>query len=220
MEELTLSQALVDLADPLAEGSDEADHLGRLCHAAARVLQADEAIVHLARGDGLALAAASHPERPLPERLADPQDGPAATSFQVGVPVHVADAVPGRPTTTLLSVPLRRAGQRLGVLTLVRLTTAAFTAEQARGAQALADIGAIRLSAARALAEAETLSLQLRHALDSRILIEQAKGVIAANDGMDMDAAFTQLRTYSRRNGVRLRDAALAVVEGRLKLNP
>lgn len=217
MEEL--SRALVELADPMIDGQDEAAYLQRLCRAAQRVPHADEALVHLA-GDGLSLVARSHPDRPLPERLAGSQDSPAVTAHEVGMPVHVADDAPGRPPATLLSVPLRRAGIGLGALTLARWEYSSFNPEQVRAARALADIAAIRLSAARALAASETLAGQLRHALDSRILIEQAKGVIAAGDGMDMDVAFGKLRTYARHNGIHLRDVALAIVEGRLTLTP
>lgn len=220
MEELTLSRMLVELSDPLPEGLDETGYLRRLCRACTEVLGADEAVVHLAAGEDLVPAALSHPGRPLPERLADPEDGPAVTAFDIGVPVHVADAAPDRPETTLLSLPLQHAAQRLGALTLIRRGPSAFSPDEVRAAQALADIAAIRLAAARALAAADTLARQLRHALESRILIEQAKGVIAAGDGFDMDAAFIRLRTYARHNGIKLRDVALAIVEGRLHLAP
>ncbi len=69
---------------------------------------------------------------------------------------------------------------------------------------------------ARELEQSRRVAEQLRHALDSRIVIEQAKGVIAQNRGISVEDAFGRLRSHSRKNNLKLHDVARAVVEGRL----
>ncbi|MEC4018562.1 ANTAR domain-containing protein [Streptomyces sp. H27-D2] len=59
-----------------------------------------------------------------------------------------------------------------------------------------------------------TLSAQLQAALESRVVIEQAKGIIAARGGVSMDAAFARLRAHARRHGIRLTTLAHGVIDG------
>jgi AmiR/NasT family two-component response regulator len=59
---------------------------------------------------------------------------------------------------------------------------------------------------------------QLGHALESRIVIEQAKGILSAREGMDMAQAFARLRNHARRNNLRLVDVARSVVDGGLRI--
>jgi len=83
---------------------------------------------------------------------------------------------------------------------------------------ALAAVAAARMAAERALDEALALTGQLQRALDSRVVIEQAKGIVAARDSLDMSHAFDLLRRYSRTRGRKIHDVARDVVEGRLQL--
>jgi len=97
--------------------------------------------------------------------------------------------------------------------------TLPLAADDALVIQALADIATIAIIQERALAAAETLTEQLQGALNSRIVIEQAKGVVAQSRHLEMEPAFALLRSHARDNHVRLTDLAHAVVTGRLDPN-
>ena len=84
-------------------------------------------------------------------------------------------------------------------------------------AQALADVATIAIVQHRAADDAQALAEQLQLALDSRIVIEQAKGVIAEQAGLGMDEAFACLRGYARRRGRLLAEVAHDVVERRIR---
>jgi AmiR/NasT family two-component response regulator len=84
------------------------------------------------------------------------------------------------------------------------------------GARAFADVATIAILQHRAAAEAQVLNDQLNHALNSRIVIEQAKGMVAERKGLDMEAAFATLRTHARNHNLRLVDVATDVISGAL----
>jgi AmiR/NasT family two-component response regulator len=82
--------------------------------------------------------------------------------------------------------------------------------------RALADVATIALIQERALREARLLAEQLHRALNSRVVIEQAKGVLAGLANVDMDTAFKLLRGYARAENLLLVDVARDLAEGRL----
>jgi AmiR/NasT family two-component response regulator len=83
-------------------------------------------------------------------------------------------------------------------------------------AQALADVATIAILQHRATLQAQVINQQLQHALNSRVVLEQAKGMVAERAGLDMEQAFTALRTYARNHNLRLVDVAEAVIGGTL----
>lgn len=95
---------------------------------------------------------------------------------------------------------------------------AAVSVEDASVAQGLADVATIGILQERAVREQNAARVQLQAALESRVVIEQAKGVVAQLKGWDMDSAFRALRDYSRANNVLLRDVAELVVSRRLTI--
>jgi AmiR/NasT family two-component response regulator len=84
------------------------------------------------------------------------------------------------------------------------------------GAQALADVATIAILAHRASLEAQVVNQQLQYALNSRIVIEQAKGMVGERLGLNMELAFAALRTYARNHNVRLVDVSRSVIDGTL----
>jgi AmiR/NasT family two-component response regulator len=86
----------------------------------------------------------------------------------------------------------------------------------ARVAQALTNVATIAILQERALRHSTVVREQLQGALNSRVVIEQAKGVLSHQAGLDMDGAFHLLRSHARRRNERLGDVALAVVNGQL----
>ncbi|MFK4484825.1 ANTAR domain-containing protein [Curtobacterium sp. AB7] len=116
------------------------------------------------------------------------------------------------------SMPLRLRTTAIGSLNLFRRTAQPFDLANAAAAHALADIAAITITQQRALDTAVTTQAQLQAALESRKVIEQAKGWVASRNLLDTDTAFTLLRDHARRNQLPLTEVALAVLAGRITL--
>ena len=111
-------------------------------------------------------------------------------------------------------VPVPFQGRNVGAINLYAGTTHAWTTDEFAAARVLADLAGGYLINAHLLGEAQTLAAQLQFALDSRIIIEQAKGMMAGRHGMTPDAAFEVLRSYARSNQLKIRDVARDVVSG------
>ena len=107
----------------------------------------------------------------------------------------------------------------LGALNLYSVTPQPLSTDHVAVAQGLADIATIGLLHERALHDQKLLAGQLQNALQSRILIEQAKGVLSARAGTSVESAFALLRTHARRTGQPLTGVAEAVVAGRLAVD-
>lgn len=113
---------------------------------------------------------------------------------------------------------MRLRSEVIGALNLFSVGLGELDPTTIRLGQALADVATIGLLQARAIRHHEVLTEQLQAALNSRIVIEQAKGVIAERQGLDMDQSFTLLRTAARSTNRRLSDLAEEVVSGRTVL--
>jgi transcriptional regulator with GAF, ATPase, and Fis domain len=113
------------------------------------------------------------------------------------------------------AIPMRLRGQIIGSLNLFRNHEGALNKADAIAAQAMADVATITVLQERTVRDGSIVNVQLQRALDSRIIIEQAKGVIAQSQGIDMQAAFDLIRRESRRRSVALTAIATQIVEGR-----
>ncbi|GAA2554419.1 GAF and ANTAR domain-containing protein [Winogradskya consettensis] len=154
------------------------------------------------------------------------REGPCLEAFRTGHSVVNADlpAAGGRwplfaPRAvaagfqSVHAFPLRVRREVIGALNVFGTAVGAdFDDSDVPIVQALADVAAIGLLQQRALLREQTLTDQLQRALESRVIIEQAKGVIIRAYGVSPDEAFTLIRTYSRRNSRRIADLALAIV--------
>jgi GAF domain-containing protein len=231
--ERRLTTAFVTLADTLVAGYDVVDLLQTLVDTCADLLDASAAGIMLADHDGELAVVASTSER---SRLVEMMQlssgfGPCVECFTTGNPVTVSDvddlgdrwpgfreAAIGQGFHSVHGVPLRLRGQIIGTLNLFRTQTGELSAEDIAVAQGLADVATIGILQERALREADIARGQLQHALDSRVLIEQAKGVVAHTRSVDMDGAFRALRAYARSNNMNLRDVADLVVKREISL--
>ncbi len=117
---------------------------------------------------------------------------------------------------SVLAVPLRLRTSTIGSLNLFGRATGALRGEDAVVARALADVATIGILQERAISDGRVLSEQLERALGSRVLIEQAKGVVSQTRQVPVDEAFAILRNYARHHNERLRDVAERVVERRI----
>lgn len=224
----------VELADTLAGGYEVGDLLQFLVDRCGQLLLAENAGVLLESPGGRApaLAAATSQEMLDIEDLEIGfQQGPCLEAYETGTTVLVEDLATCRDrwpdfTPRILEIgmrsacafPLRLRDDRIGALNLYRSELSAYADHEIRLGQALADIAAVGILNERAVFEAEHRSRQLQRALDSRVVIEQAKGVVAERHEVELRTAFEALRRHARRHNRKLRAVCLDVIEGRLEV--
>jgi len=225
--EAQLARAFVRLADTLAGDFDVVDFLHGLSDDSVQILDAEAAGVMLAdaRG-GLRLVASSDERMRLLEifELQDEQ-GPCVDAFSTGQPVQAgaADSRARWPEFAphafeagfrmMCAVPLRLRRDVIGALNLFRGSDELFNEAELDIAKAMGEIAAIGLIQERALRERTLLTEQLQSALNSRIIVEQAKGMLAEYLAVSMDDAFQLLRTFSRDHNRKLSIVARDVIE-------
>ena len=112
------------------------------------------------------------------------------------------------------AVPMRLRGQTIGALNLFRSDEGLLNDIDVGAAQAFADVATIAVLQHRAIAEAQSVNEQLTAALNSRIIIEQAKGIVAERTGLTMELAFNKLRSYARSHNALLMDVARSIIDG------
>ena len=230
--ERRLTRAFVELADTLVDDYDIIDLLDRLVGAAVDLLAADAAGILLAdpRGE-LRVVAASSEDAQLMELLQlQSGEGPCMECFRTAAPVTVLDlddasdrwplfirAVAQRGAfRSVHALPLRLRGQAVGALNLFHARPGGLPPDDLVLGQALADVATIGILQEQAIRRGEVVNEQLQTALNSRVVIEQAKGVLAQHGGSTMDQAFERLRGYSRANNLRLSEVARSLVDGAL----
>lgn len=112
------------------------------------------------------------------------------------------------------AIPLRLRGVTIGSLNLFNEHEGALNESDATAAQALADVATISVLQERVIRDSTVIREQLQRALDSRVVIEQAKGVISHTHQLDMDAAYRLIRQHSRSTQTSLSVVAAGVVDG------
>lgn len=229
--ERELATAFVDLADTLVSDYDVADLLYRLVEHSVRLLDVAEAGLLLSdqRG-GLHVMASSDEKTKLLELFQlQADEGPCLECYHSGQQVAVADladtvqrwpsfapAALGEGYRAVHAFPLRLRADTIGALNLFNTHPGALAGDDLHIAQALADTATIGILQERTIQRGESIVEQLEGALHSRVLIEQAKGVLAERGSLNMDEAFRRLRAHSRNASVRLTDLAHDVVTGKL----
>lgn len=226
--EALLAETFVVLADTMVSDFDVVEFLSQLSQRCIELFDAGEAGVMLADAEGhMQLAASSSHAMHLLELLEIQHDeGPCPDAYRTGIVVHCTDL---RDATTRWpifapealdagflcahAVPMRLRDDTIGALNLLGRAPGPLPPDDILAAQALADVATIGILHHRASREQQLLTDQLQYALDSRIVIEQAKGVISHYLDVDMDDAFAVLRRYSRHHNARLVDTAQSVVD-------
>ncbi|MCW2739430.1 GAF and ANTAR domain-containing protein [Nocardioides sp.] len=221
-----LARVLVEVADTLIDEFDLIDFLQRVTTHASDLVGAGICGLMLADHRRRLQLMASSDERVEMLELfqVQTQEGPCQDCFHTGRPVAVAnlrDAEDRWPHFAPLALeagfnaihafPMRLRGQAIGALNMFAVDAGPMQESDVRVVQALADIATIALLQERAVTRAEVLSEQLQSALNSRIVIEQAKGYLAQVHGESPDEAFARMRTYCRRHGLRLGQVASGV---------
>jgi GAF domain-containing protein len=224
--ETRINAAFVSVADTLTTNFDVVDLLHTLVEECTEILdvQAGGLMLIDSRGQ-LQLMASTSEEADLVEvmQLAALR-GPCIQCFHTGTAVSVPDieesgdqwpefrtAALEQGFHSVHATPMKLRGEVIGTMNLFGTEVGAITTRDAGVAQALADVATIGILQERIIREGPVLAEQLHEALDSRILIEQAKGVIAHSASVNMDEAFAILRSYARNHNLTLRGVAQAI---------
>jgi len=222
---------IVELADSLVDDFDVVELLRLLTDRCVDVLGADAAGILLLGPEGeLRVVASSNEAVRMLELLeVQAEDGPCLECLRTGAPVVNADLGGARGRwpcfapeaaaagySVVHAVPMRLRGTVIGALNLFDVEARPEGDDVAGGAQALADIATIAILQHRAVTEARSLNAELHEALNSRVAIEQAKGVLAERQGIGMEEAFARIRNHATSHGLRLADVAQAIVSGTL----
>jgi GAF domain-containing protein len=222
-----VSAAFVRIADTLVADYDVVDLLHILVDESVGLLDAAAAgLLLVDPGGDLQVMASTNEESQLVEVLQQQAgEGPCVDCFRTGAVVSIDDIAatgarwPQFKTSALSqgflsvhAVPMRVRNRTIGAMNLFRREVGPINHEDAAIAQAFADVATISILQERAIRESAVVNEQLQRALNSRILIEQAKGVISQVNNVDMNAAFALLRSYARAHSQALNETAEKVI--------
>jgi hypothetical protein len=226
MDGQLLSETFVELTDTMAAGFDVIDFLHVLTDRGVLLLDVSAAGPLLAdpRGQLRVVAASSETVRLLELFRQQNDQGPCLDRFRVGRPdateglaaearrwPRFAAAAQQAGFAAVQAPPMRLPDQVIGALNLFRAVPGAFDPADIRIGQALADVATISLLHERSMRHGDTLNEQLQTALNSRVIIEQAKGKLAGRLGLDMNQPFDVLRNHARARNQRPSDLAQAL---------
>ena len=229
--EARIAETFVELSDALVDDFDVIELLHVLAARCVELLDLDAAGLVMADVNGSLRTVAASDERTRALEQAEIQSGqgPCVDCFRSGEPLVNVDlrsargrwpgfapqaVAAGLGTSSVL--PLRLRTNVVGALNLLR--TGALDEADLRLAQAMAGAATISILAYRTIRRGELLGAQLQNALDSRVVIEQAKGVLAERSRIGVDEAFRRLREYARSHNRSLSDLAAEVVSGAIDL--
>ena len=221
-----LATVFVEVADTLVDEFDVIEFLQMLTERVAGFFPTGEVGLMLGDHRGrLNFVAASNENARLLELIQlQYDDGPCLEAFQSGRPVtnvKLSGAAARWPAfapeafaagfESVHAFPLRLRGEVIGAMSVFASASALDEADT-HIVQSLADVAVIGLLQERAIRRGEVLTEQLQTALTSRIVIEQAKGIVAQARGVTPDEAFVRIRSYARSHNRRLGDVATTVV--------
>jgi GAF domain-containing protein len=224
-----LTHLFVDVADTLVADFDVVDFLTTLCEHATVVSGADAVGIMLTdhRGELRFMAASNDAGRNLELAQLRLGEGPCLDCVRTTEPVVNTDLTLAGTTWpefapyaieagfhSVHAFPMRLRDQAIGALNLFAMSEMRFEPGEVRVVQSLADVATIAILQERSIARAEALTEQLQGALNSRIVIEQAKGALARQEGITVDEAFERMRERARSSRQRLVDVAAIVLTG------
>jgi ANTAR domain/GAF domain len=228
-----LLETFARLADTLVDDYDVVELLQMLVDTCRDLLDTTAAGILLSdsRGELELVASTSEAGRLVEMMQLSAEAGPCIESFRSGRPVSVPDialtgdewrqfreAALAQGFRSVDALPLRLRDSTIGTLNLLRATPGAAQDDDILAAQAFADVATIGILHERSIRESAVLSSQLQAALNSRIVIEQAKGVVSHTQGVSIDEAFTLMRAYARSHSLGLSVVAARLVDRSLRL--
>jgi hypothetical protein len=233
--EALLARTFVELADTLVDDFDVVELLTLLARRCVEMLDVAAAGLMLVSAEGdLRVVASSSEEMRLVELFEiQSQEGPCPECYRTGEASVTEEIMADDVRWPLFgpvalkagfraahALPMRLRGVTIGALNLFRTEAGGLDKSDLVAAQALADVATIAILQHRAAIQAHLVVDQLNHALNSRVMIEQAKGILAERSGLDMEGAFSWLRAHARNNNQLLVDVAQSIIDGRLAPDP
>ena len=224
-----LAQVFVELADTVVDTFDIIEFLDNLTERCVELLDADAAALMLVdqRNRLNLMAATAQEARVLGLFELQVQEGPCLECFSTGqaiTNVYFADSQERWPKLgptavesgfgTTHALPMRLRAQVIGALNLFTGGQRRLSVADLATGQAMADMATIGLLHQRNAYDQTTLSEQLQLALNSRVLVEQAKGALADRAHISLSEAFNRMRDHARGNGPTLAGVASEVVAG------
>ncbi|MGA9102925.1 GAF and ANTAR domain-containing protein [Aeromicrobium sp.] len=228
-----LAEVFVEIADTLVDDFDLIDFLHRLADSVNDVTGGSSAGLLLADHNGTLhyMTASTEAAESLELFQLQHSEGPCLDCFHSKKPVitndlaqamdrwpHFAPRALDVGIHSVHAFPMRLRERVIGAMNVFGDGGLRLEDPDIRIVQALADVATIAILQERAIASAELLTEQLQGALNSRIVIEQAKGMIARDHDVSVDAAFSALRMQARSTHVRLADLASRIVSGEVDL--
>lgn len=229
--EQLLATTFVELADTLVAEFDALDFLHTLAERSVQMLSADAAGLILSdhRGNLQVLASTTHQARVIELLALQNSEGPCLDCYHSGQPVvnvgpeeaarrwpHFTASAAEVGYRSSHAVPMRLRDHIIGAVSLFCVEQTSLSENDVAIGQALADVATIGLVHERTIRQQEVLAEQLQTALNSRIIVEQAKGSLAERAGIEVDDAFAVMRDYSRRTRQPLSVVARSVINGSL----
>lgn len=231
--EQRIVETFVELADTMVDEFDVIDFLHRLAGRCADLLDCAEAGLLLADARGLLRVMASSSERSAALELLQSQrdEGPCVECYRQSKPVQSEDltadgerwprfapAAVEQGFRSVQALPMRVRGETIGAMNLFRSDAGRIADPDLSLGQGMADIAAIALLQERTVRESRGVIADLQGALNSRVIIEQAKGMLAERAAIDVDEAFVRLRAHARSHNRRLGEVAADLIEGRMDI--
>ena len=228
-QEAVLLRTIVELADSLVDDFGIVEMLTLLSDGCVDALDVAAAGVMLGAPSGAlqVIASSSEAMRDLELFQLQSHEGPCLDCYRSGsaivnIELSATDGRWPRFTARAIeagfhsvhSLPLRLRGNTIGALNMFRTNVGPLDETDVAAAQALADVATIAILQHQATLDAQTLNNQLTQALNSRVIIEQAKGKVSEAAHLDMDQAFQRLRNHARNHNLRLTDLCRAIAEG------
>lgn len=234
-KETRLLQTFAGLADTLVDGYEIVDLLQLLVDSCSELLDTTAAAILLAGPSGEldVMASTSEASRLVELIQLSAEAGPCVESFRTGEVVSVPDiaASPehwarfrdsaiGQGFASVHAVPMRLRDNTIGTLNLLRDRPGDLDEQDRIAARAFADVATIGILHERSLRETALLAEQLQGALSSRVIVEQAKGVVAYTNGVTIEQAFELIRRYARSHQLGISQVAARLVDRSLRLDP
>lgn len=226
-----LVEAFVDMTEALSSFHDPIEFVQQVVERSIELLHVSDVGVLLKDADGrLKLTASSSGDMRVAELLEVHLDeGPCYAAFTRNVVIaeaelsrdddrwpHFAPTAIDLGFRSVYAFPLRAEGTPIGAMNVFSEERSALIGQGLRIAQGLADFASLGIRLSDHLRQSELLTQQLQTALDSRVAIEQAKGMIAAQGEISLTAAFHLIRSAARNRGVRLQEIVSQVTSGAL----
>jgi transcriptional regulator with GAF, ATPase, and Fis domain len=232
--ESRLLETFAKLADTLVADYDVVDMLQMLVDTCTELFDTGAAGILLVgtTGELEVIASSSEASRIVETLQLAAEAGPCIESFRTGAVVSVADIEASPPAWSdfrdgalgqgfhaAVAVPMRLRETTIGSLNLLRTVRGELDQADVVAVQALADVATIGILHEQSAREGVVLTHQLQAALNRRIVIEQAKGVVAQTRGVGMNEAFNLIRAYARANQLSVSSVSTRLVDMTLSLD-